>query len=286
MTSLWRDRGLMLIVMLIAAIGWFFSKNGISHFQPFEFMAYRFALGALLLATLIGSRDWSRHNLMAGLRLGLVFTIAMIFWILALDISSIEGIGLGGFLLMLGIVLSPLIGRFMYNEPLHRGYFVSLGVALAGGIFMAPGMQSSALPLFVSASLFLAIYMTMMTRVSRNNDPFVITIVGFGVVSSTMAIASLISETREPVSDPAAWLWLGLSGLIATAYRFLLQARVQGRLLQSEASMIMNLEGVAVALIAVWLTGVNYTHIQWIGAALVTASAMTLIGWKGKTQTR
>lgn len=270
----------MFLVMLIAALGWFFSKQGIGYFQPFEFMAIRFSIGTAFLLGLAWRRSWLWVDVVAGIRVGSVFFISMVFWILALQRSSIQGIGLGGFIITLGVVLSPIMGYWLFSEPLGRRYWPALGLALLGGVLMAPGFQVHSLYLFTAAALLLGLYMTLMTRASRHNDPVVISIVGFVLLVIGMSGLSALYEQRQPLATWHGWGWVFLSGAVATAFRFLLQARVQGRLVQSEASLIMNLEGVAVVMIAVVVMGASYHWIQWLGAALVVMAVMAMVGRK------
>ena len=278
MSELWRNRVLMFIVMLIAAMGWFFSKQGIRYFEPFEFMAIRFSIGTAFLLGFAWQRRWLWGDIVAGLRVGSVFFVSMVFWILALERSTMQGIGLGGFIITLGVVVSPIIGFWLFSEPFGRGYWWALALAVLGGVLMAPGFQVHSLYLFIAAATLLGLYMTLMTRASRHNDPVVISIVGFVLLVAGMTVLSAVFEQHQPVGSWHGWGWVVLSGAVATALRFLLQARVQGRLVQSEASLIMNLEGVAVVLIAVTFTGVSYHWIQWAGAALVVAAVLVMVG--------
>ena len=273
----WRDRAALICVMLVAAIGWYFSKQGIGYFQPFEFMGLRFGLAAVLLLFFMRNRDWSKSNFIAGLKLGGVFFTSMVFWISAVDSSDLAGLGLGGFIMTLGVILSPLVGRIFFKEPLHQHYGVSMLAALVGAFLMLGSYQSQSLYLFVVASTFLALYISMMTGISRRNDHFVITFVGFVLVSVCMTLLSFALEARSSTISLHGLGWLLLSGVIATALRFILQIRVQGRMSQSEASIIMNLESVFVAGLAITLFGAQYQWLQWTGAALIVTSAILIV---------
>lgn len=261
----------MLGVMLLAAIGWFFTKNGASVFGNFEFMAWRFGFGALLLF-ILRPQIPAQADLKAGLQIGLVFFISMVFWISAVGRSTFGDMGLGGFIVTLGVVLSPYLGKTLFNEAIKPGYFLAVILAGIGGLLMAPGFTTNSVWLYVSAAFCLALYMTLMTRLTRTANPWAMTTTCFIVVTLGMALLSLAFEPRSNGGFAEGWLWLLLSVTIATAFRFMWQAKVQGHLPQSEASLIMNLEGVAVAAIATFFSGVFYGPLQWLGAGLILSA--------------
>ena len=275
-----QPRILMVLVMWLAAIGWFFSKMGVIHFDAFTFMAWRFGLGALIILVVLRPNQILKADVIAGMWLGLVFFIAMVAWILAVKQSTFGDIGLGGFIITLGVIISPYFGRLLYGEPLMQHYHWPALLAVVGSFLMAPGFETPSLGLFAIAAVLLGLYMTQMTRVSRNHNPWVMTLACFAVVTVGMAALSLMFENPSLSGFENGWMWLALSAVIATAFRFVLQAKVQGELSQSEASLIMNLEGVAVALIATAITGSLYQPLQLLGAALIVASLMTRLRLK------
>ena len=273
---------MMLVVVFIAAVGWLFSKQGIGYFEPFQFMALRFSVGAALLVLILPRLHLNSEAWKAAGWVAIPFTLGMVFWIQALALSDGTGIGLGGFIITSGVVLSPLVGRLFYGEALPRGFWIALALALAGGVLLAPGLEVTNFSLYVAASTCLAFYMTALTRQSRRHSAATLTIPMFGLMALTMGSLSLITESPQWDVPIQAWGWLCLSGAFATALRFYLQSRFQGELTQTESSMIMNLESLWVALLTIAFMGAALTSKQWIGGGMVmVASGLVMLRKQG-----
>ena len=83
---------------------------------PLLFMALRFLLAGLVLA-LVGWRQLLRlsaDQYQRSARVGLVFGLAMSFWIMGLHFGT--HVGEGAFLTSLGVVLVPVMARLVFKE--------------------------------------------------------------------------------------------------------------------------------------------------------------------------
>src|SRR5690554_136426 len=86
---------LLVTVTLLAAISWIFSKEAILLMPPLLFMALRFLIAGGFLAV-VAWRPLSRlsaDQLKRGVGVGLVFGIAMSFWVMGLFHSASMGEG-------------------------------------------------------------------------------------------------------------------------------------------------------------------------------------------------
>ena len=100
---------LLLVVTLLAAISWMFSREAVLAMPPLLFMSLRFLLASLLLS-LVAFPQLARlttGQLWRCIRVGLVFGVAMCFWVLGLAFAT--HVGEGAFLTSLGVVLVPVI---------------------------------------------------------------------------------------------------------------------------------------------------------------------------------
>ncbi|WP_231880558.1 EamA family transporter, partial [Alcanivorax sp. HI0083] len=93
---------LLLVVTLLAAISWMFSKEAVLAMPPLLFMSLRFLLAASLLAMAAHHqlRRLSGQQLLRCVRVGTVFGIAMSCWVMGLAMG--EHVGEGAFLTSLG----------------------------------------------------------------------------------------------------------------------------------------------------------------------------------------
>ena len=108
---------LLLLVTLLAAISWMFSREAVLAMPPLLFMSLRFLLAASLLAMIAYPqlRRLNGRQLFRCARVGVVFGVAMSCWVMGLAMA--EHVGEGAFLTSLGVVLVPVIARLVFAEP-------------------------------------------------------------------------------------------------------------------------------------------------------------------------
>ena len=286
---------LLLIVTLLAAISWMFSKEAVLSMPPLLFMAVRFLLASLILG-LVAWPQLRRLNvtqLLRCSRVGLVFGIAMSCWVMGLAIGS--HVGEGAFLTSLGVVLVPVIGRLLFAEPVPASTWVALPVAVAGlamlslqhGLNPEPGQL-----FFVAAATIFALYFNLNTRAANtiavtDRDgktqeqtripALALTTIVLGVVGLVTGILSAVFEPWRSTwehATPMLLLWVVLSATVGTALRFLVQTYAQSLSLHSHGVVIMVLEPVWTALIAAAWFGETMNPAQLAGCALIFISLL------------
>ncbi len=161
---------LLLVVTLLAAISWMFSKEAVLAMPPLLFMSLRFLLAASLLAMAAHRqlRRLSGQQLLRCVRVGTVFGIAMSCWVMGLAMG--EHVGEGAFLTSLGVVLVPVIGRLIFAEPVPGSTWLALPVAAAGLALLSldQGLHLEAGQLFfVAAATIFALYFNLNTRAAN-----------------------------------------------------------------------------------------------------------------------
>ena len=123
----------LVLVTLIAALGWIFSKEALEGAPPWLFVGIRFLLAGVVLL-IAGYRHWSLLSSAANIircgKLGLVMSVAMLFWILGLYHGT--HLGEGAFITSLGAVMVPLVGRLFFGERPPLSTWSALPLAVAG----------------------------------------------------------------------------------------------------------------------------------------------------------
>ncbi len=286
---------LLLIVTLLAAISWMFSKEAVLSMPPLLFMAVRFLLASAILSLVAWPqlRLLSKAQLLRCIRVGLVFGIAMSCWVMGLAVGS--HVGEGAFLTSLGVVLVPIIGRLLFAEPVPTSTWLALPVAVAGlamlslqhGLNPQPGQL-----FFVAAATIFALYFNLNTRAAntiavtgRNGQTheqaripaLVLTSVVLAVVGGVTGALSAVFEpwrTTWQQVTPMLLVWVILSATVGTAVRFLVQTYAQSLSLQSHAVVIMVLEPVWTALIAAAWFDETMNPTQLAGCVLIFISLL------------
>ena len=286
---------LLLVVTLLAAISWMFSREAVLAMPPLLFMSLRFLLASLLLSlvALPQLAKLDRPQLWRCVRVGLVFGIAMSFWVLGLAFAS--HVGEGAFLTSLGVVLVPVIARVVFRESVPASTWLALPVAVAGlallsleqGLHLEPGQL-----LFITAAAIFALYFNLNTRaantlaIRRANGELVEQprVPALALTTVVLAVVGLVTGTLSLVFEP--WqtalssmsgtlvMWIVLSATVGTAMRFLVQTYAQSLSLQSHGVVIMVLEPMWTALMAAAWFGENMSLLQLLGCGLIFLSLL------------
>lgn len=290
MSDAQKSDALLFVVTLMAAISWIFSKEAILMMPPLLFMGERFLLAGLVLA-IVAWRPLSRlsvDQIRRSFSVGLVFGVAMTFWILGLFHG--ESMGEGAFLTSLGVVIVPILARLLFKEAQPKSTWVAIPIAVAGLALLSlkNGFRPEPAQLFfVVAAFILALYFTMVTRtanqrtvvnrrgetIEKHRVPALpLTSLVLTTVGLVTLMASLVLEPwKQSLFQPSAELvgWILASAIIGTAGRFLVQTYAQSLSAHSHGVVILILEPVWVSLFAALWFGETMSGLQLGGCALI-----------------
>lgn len=285
----------LLIVTVLAAVSWIFSKEAVLLMPPLLFMAMRFLLAGMILASIdprqlfqLSARQWLRST-----RVGMVFAAGMCLWIMGLHFG--HHIGEGGFLTSLGIVLVPVMGRLVFREVVPASTWVALPIALVGlaMISLEGGFQTEPGQLFfIAAAVVFALFYTMNTRAANHREvvnaegelTLVDRVPALPLTAIVMLcvglVATVLTLTLEPWQQSvmnfsgAMAGWILASAVIGSAARFLLQTHAQSLSKHSHGVVIMVVEPVWIVLFAFAWFGERMSVTQGFGCALIFAALL------------
>ena len=297
---------LMLVgVTLLAAISWIFSREAVLIMPPLFFMALRFLLAAVLLAV-FAHRELRQLDTAAFWRsacAGLVFAAGMCLWVMGIFHGT--HVGEGAFLTSLGVVLVPVLAFLVFGERAPRTIWLALPVAISGLALLSlrHGFRPEAGQVFyLSSAVVFAFYFSLSTRVAnplvvvnKNGEtvqlsavpPLALTTVVLACVGLTTLLLTLLFEPWQETLQhfrPAMAGWIVISALLGTAARFLLQTYAQSLSPNTNGVVIMVLEPVWVAILAMLWFDESMGAQQLLGCGLIFAAllinrAAALRGW-------
>ena len=284
---------LLVAVTLLAAISWVFSKEAVLLMPPLLFMALRFLIAGGFLAVFayrsLARLSWDQ--LKRGVGVGLVFGIAMSFWVMGLFHGT--SLGEGAFITSLGVVAVPVIARVVFKESQPASTWFAIPVAVAGMALLSlrNGFQPEPWQIFfVVAALIFGFYFTLNTRAANQSTgvnrqgkktekhripALPLTTIVLLTVGMVTLVESLVMEPWKPTfSDPPPLLiwWVLASAIIGTAGRFLVQTYAQSLSTHSHGAVILVLEPVWVSLFAAGWFNEVMTPIQLAGCGLIFAA--------------
>lgn len=266
---------LLIIVTLLAAISWMFSKEAVNEMPPLLFIGSRFLLAGVFLAlfskrSLIGlnPKQW-----LASAQVGLLFGMSMCLWIFGL--FHAKNLGEGAFITSIASILVAPISYFIFKAKVSSSNWIALPVAFVGLALL--GLENGFHPepsqlFFLGAAVLLSLTFILNGRAAARMSATALTAISLSFVGIMGIAISAMTETWPEAATTSMWQWLLLSALIGTAARFLLQTYAQGLTTPSHAAVVMILEPIWTALIAAAWFNERMSELQLIGCSLIFAA--------------
>lgn len=306
---------LLVVVTLMAAISWIFSKEAVLLMPPLMFMAMRFLLAGSLLTVIAwpSLRRLSLDQFKRSAGVGLVFGVAMSCWVMGL--FHVTHIGEGAFLTSLGVVIVPIIARALFREAQPMSTWFAIPVAVAGLALLS--LKNGFRPeigqlFFVLAAFIFALYFNLNTRAANQRTvtnskgqtlekyrvpALPLTTIALLTVGAVTMTSSALLEPWAPTLNNFSGilaLWVVASAVVGTAGRFLLQTYAQSLATHSHGVVILVLEPVWVALFAAGWFHESMSAIQLAGCGLIFMALLinrwgvlskAIKGWARKKKT-
>ncbi|PJG83270.1 DMT family transporter [Caviibacterium pharyngocola] len=269
---------ILLFVTVIAAIGWFFSKYAIAEMPPVGFLGLRFSLAALLFLPFAYPqlKALSASQRIACASVGIMFTLDLAFWIIAIHYST--QFGEGAFIFSLSMLIAPLIGWILFKQKPAALFWIALPIATCG-LYLLSAAQgelhfSLSTVLYLCAALSAAVYFVLNNQYAKSVSPLPLTTIQLACVGTLCGIYSLLTEDWSRSISVETWLWFGASVLIATNFRFFLQTLGQRYCNITVAAIIMTLEPVWTLGLSIWLLDEILTWQKGLGCLLILTALL------------
>ncbi len=259
------------LVTLVWGFTFFQVKDAVEIYPLFAFLAVRFVIGsaALFPVALVRGRGrpWKR-DAVAGSLLGLILAAAYAFQTAGLVRTTVSG---SGFVTGLYVVFTPLLAFLVLRRPIGRATWSA--VALSGvGFAMLSGIpqgsrQGNALVL-VSAFLW-AVQIVLMEVFAPRFDPLILALSEMVVCAVGFLIIALALGELSVPRGWVVWAALLVTGLLASAFAFLVQSWAQQRMSAVRTAIVFALEPVFAAVFGVLLAGDRLGWLGWSGCAVI-----------------
>ncbi|WP_101756856.1 DMT family transporter [Oceanicoccus sp. KOV_DT_Chl] len=273
---------LLLSVALIAAVGWILSKMVLSEMEAYTFMSIRFLLAAATLALFCGKdiRQLDRNQIFRCLATGTALGSGLLCWSLGLKLT--DKVGEGAFIVSLGVVVVPLVGRIFFAEKISLLLLVSLIPAVAGLYFLALDNMQQGLGFgfdkaqycFLGSILAFALHLNLSGHYVTSIAPLALSTLQLGMAGLMATVGALLVDPplgQQHGGEIAqlTWVLLIASALVATSLRFSLQTQALQHLKPSHASMILLAEPVLTVLMSMWWLDEVLSGNQIVGCLLI-----------------
>jgi drug/metabolite transporter (DMT)-like permease len=264
------------LLMATAAWGSTFvvTKSSLDEMAPATFLTWRFGVAAVVLfgVTTPQTMRLSRTDLRRAGMLGMLLGGGFLLQTTGLQHTSA---GLSGFLTGSSVVLVPLVAAAWFGHAVPPAGWAATGLSGVGlflltGVPGAPGetlTTGAALTLLGAAGF--AGHITALGEWATPANAAGLTTVSVGVAAALSAVASLATGGLAAPPTAEAWSSVLYVALVATCAGLVIQAWAQSALPAVTAAVIMTMEPVFAAGLAVVVAGESLGTAAWAGGLVV-----------------
>lgn len=253
------------------------TKSTLGDLAPATFLGWRFGVAAVVLLVVSGRRAWvlPRTDRRRAVVLGGLLAGGFLLQTTGLQHTSA---GVSGFLTGSSVVLVPVLASVLFASRVGAQGWFAVGLSAAGLVLLTTGPGASfttgALLTLAGAAAFAGHITALSAWATPSNALGVTTVsvvVAAGLCTAWAAAAGQLATPRA--SDAwAAVLWVAL---VATCLGLAVQAWAQAALSATSAAVIMTMEPVFAAVLAVVVAGETLSPTGWLGGLLVVVAMAT-----------
>lgn len=269
-----------LAIVLVTAIWgstFFVVKETVSLVDPIDFLAARFAIGALVPSVFFHRRlrRLSRRQWGIGLGIGAIYGLAQIAQTVGLQHTDAS---VSGFITGTFVILTPVIMWIAFRVGPSPGTWSSVAMAAVGlAVLSLTGLGSSGfgeMLTFIGAVLY-AVHIVVLGRFSHAMDAMSLAITQLIGVTLVVGVLGLPGGYHVP-RESSVWIAILYTAIVAGIVTMLLQTWSQRHITPTRVALLMTFEPVFAAAFAVWLGGENITWRLVAGGSLILLA--TVIG--------
>ncbi len=266
----------LILTTLLWGGSFLFTKIGLREISPALFVFARFTLATLIMLIVFArrlpalNRDILRRGFIVGGALGLT-NISFVFGIQGTSISR------AGVLNNLFVLFIPLITKLVWKDRIGR---INLGgialaalgiwlLATSGGVGFNRGDLISTI-----CALFIACHIITVSKVLRDDDVYLISMIQFATVSAIAGIASLLAP--HPVFSVSATSLMSVvyCAIFPTVICFTLQNTFQRYVTPTRAGLVYTLDPVWSLIAGLFILGEHLKPLEWLGCGLIFLAAL------------
>lgn len=265
----------MLFCLILATFFWggsfLFTKIGVRELPPSLFVLLRFSLASLLMGLLCLPRlgRLNRTTIMRGMIVGCALGITNLTFVVGIKGTSISRAGVLNNLFVLFI---PLIARILWKDRIGPAHLAGILLAAAGIGLLAGGSGAGFSQGDIISTLcafFIAVHIITVSRVLKDEDVWLVSLVQFVVVAVMACVATLLLPLPEFSLSREALGSIVFCAIFPTIICFTLQNTYQRFVSPTQAGLIYTLDPVWSLLAGFTVLGERLNPLEWLGCGLV-----------------
>lgn len=253
-----------------------FTKIGVATIPPQLFVLTRFTLATAIML-LVCSRRLKKLDygtLFRGMTVGTALGLTNLSFVYGIQGTSISRAGVLNNLFVLFI---PVITKIVWRDRIGRVNMAGIALAVAGIALLATGGGSgfNRGDFFSTFCAFLiACHIISVSKVLKDDDVFLITLVQFATVSLIAGAATLLLPLPSFSITTPAVLSVVYCAVLPTVLCFTLQNIFQRFVTPTRAGLIYTLDPVWSLLAGFFILGERLNSREWIGCGIIFLAAL------------
>ena len=271
-------------VALVWGVAFVVMKPALEQQPLWDFIATRFSVAVVVMLLIRPKvvREISRRIAVRGTYLGIILAAAFLTQTIGLSFNTAATTG---FITGLYVVIVPLLSWLMFRVPVAGRVWAGVALAFVGLALISIndfGFELTQLWALVGAILF-ALHFVVLARWSPGLSSYSLTLVQLCAATAVAWVGALV-DGYQPPTDLATWVAVAYTGILATALAYLVQTWAEARMDASRVAVILTLEVVFAALVAV-AVGQEVLALKTIFGGALIVLAMFVVEWPTRRPT-
>lgn len=245
-------------------------QDAVARIPPFQFLALRFTLAAMVLAAFGAFRGLTRSDIAVGGTVGLALFAGYALQTIGLQYTSPSN---SGFITGLFVVITPLLGAIVLRR-------LPSAASGAGVVLATTGLVLLAMPagvalgkgdaLELACAFAFAVHILLLGRLATGRSVLRLAGVQIATTAAASAAWSLVAERSPlPGSDGGVWGAIAICGVLATALAFVVQTHAQQEIAPTRTAVILTAEPVFAGIFGFFIAGDRLGARGYAGAAFI-----------------
>ena len=253
-----------------------FTKIGVREFPPLVFLSLRFAIAAVLMIALCGTRlrAFNGDLLRRGMVIGTALAAANITFVIGISGTTVSR---AGFLNNLFVLIIPLLGFLLWRHKIDLWTLSGVLLATIGLWQLAEGGLDgfNRGDLFSTiCAFFISLHILAVSKLMGDADVRLLTLVQFATVALWGMVALVVVPPPSFHPGPLAIASLLYCIVFPTVIAFTLQNTWQRYLSPTQAGLLYTLDPVWCLLGGMIFLGERLSGREWLGCALLFSAVL------------
>ncbi len=271
-------RGLAVVALLAATVVWgstfLVTKQSLPGLAPAPFLTWRFGIAAAVLLAFrpgaVGALTSveRRRAVVLGVLLGSGFLLQTV------GLQSTAA-GVSGFLTGTAVLLTPVVAALVFGERVGLGGWAAVGLSTVGiGLLAGAGTSNLTVGalLTLAGAVCFAGHITGLSQWATRANAYGMTALSVLVAAALAATTAGVTHQLALPPNGTSWRAVAYLALVATCLGFVVQAWAQSALPATTAAVVMTMEPVFAAALAVGVGAEALVPSGWIGGLLIVVA--------------